>query len=121
MGKKKKSSPSPPGRVTLREVAERIGLAPGTEFRISCANYGNILRDPKRCFLNGADGADRRDIVVREQRGERLFSGQQSLRVGISSLRRRVVGLEVDDQVRIHFKFQFSCDLAYCLPPVFRV
>jgi LacI family transcriptional regulator len=30
MGKKKKSSPSPPGRVTLREVAERIGLAPGT-------------------------------------------------------------------------------------------
>src|ERR1035437_3741359 len=30
MGKKKKSTPSPPGRVTLREVAERIGLAPGT-------------------------------------------------------------------------------------------
>ena len=30
MGKKRKSRISEPGRVTLREVAERVGFAPGT-------------------------------------------------------------------------------------------
>src|ERR1017187_8020336 len=55
MGKGRKSSLSQPGRVTLRDVAERVGLAPGTVSAVlNDAPSARAIPEPTRNRIQAA-------------------------------------------------------------------
>ena len=77
MGKKRKSSLSQPGRVTLRDVAERVGLAPGTVSAVlNDAPSARAIPEPtrKRIQAAAAELDYRPNFLARSLRKRRTYT-----------------------------------------------
>jgi len=68
------------------------------------AHDGDVLGDSQAGFAKRPDRADRRDIVVSEERSKGLFAGEKLLREGISDLGRGDGAVNLNGELRAYHK-----------------
>src|SRR5580704_1714974 len=66
------------------------------------AHYGNVLWHPQFLFPQGANRADRRDVIEREYRRERLVLRQQAASHLVTQIGGGYVSLQLSGQLRVN-------------------
>lgn len=80
------------------------------------AHHRNVFGDAQAGFAQRPNGTDRGNVVVSEQRGERLLASEELLGAGVAELRRGKGGVDLNGELRTYANTKFGSDFTHGSP-----